>query len=688
MLNLSDSVQKVPLIGEKYSRILATLGIITIEDLLLYFPVKHADTSEISRISDLNTMEKKTVMVTINSLKNIRTRYGKYITEGTVSDDSGTIEVVWFNQPFIKKNLRIGSTILLNGKLNPKRNKPQLYSPQYEAVKNEETTHLGAITPIYPVTEGVTTKWLRSRLKFLIKNHSYLLKSIKNQLPQSVAKCYDLEAQDTAIEQIHFPQDFESLKKAKRRLAFDELLAIQMKLVKKINKRRKQKGPKVKEFPHEISRFLGNLEFKPTKAQSRVIEEILADFKREYPANRLIQGDVGCGKTLVAAAVSIPVMESGYQVALLAPTAILAKQHGETVKRLLPNYEIKVVTGASEKQSCQLSAVGCQLVIGTHALLHRQKSLFTNLGLVIVDEQHRFGVKQRETLVSQSDKSNEVTPHKLTMTATPIPRSIALTLFGDLEISIIDKMPKGRMPTKTYLVSQAKRDDSYKWIRNQIIGNQNVDGKKDVKRDEDKNLRKLEKKIRTNSRSQVFWLCPLIEESEKLQTKAVITEYEKLETEIFPDLKIDLLHGRLTEDEKNDKIKRMKDGKTDILVSTSVIEVGMDIPDANIIVIEGAERFGLAQLHQLRGRVGRRANQESWCFLFTSKNASPEAIKRLNYFSKVNDGLKVAEFDLANRGPGEVYGTKQAGIPDLKVANFGDIKLIKETREAAEEMIE
>jgi ATP-dependent DNA helicase RecG len=600
-------------------------------------------------------------------MKNIRTRYRKFITEGVASDDSGTVYIVWFNQPYIKKNLRIGSTILLNGKLNPKRNKPQLYSPQYEPVKNTEFTHIGIISPIYPTTEGITSKWLRSRIKFLIKYHPYLPESIKNSLPQKIEKCYALEGLKYSITQIHFPTDFKALKKAKERLAFDELLAIQMKLVKRINKRKTQKAPKVEEYKKEIREFLETLEFTPTKAQLCSIKEITLDFKKKYPANRLLQGDVGCGKTLVAAAVSLPVIKSGYQVAIMAPTAILAKQHYETLSKFFKdiNISIKLVTGSTKKQNsqlstvnCQLSTVNCQLLIGTHALLHRFDNLFKKLGLVIVDEQHRFGVKQRKKLVSPTN-NKDIVPHKITMTATPIPRSIALTLFGDLDISIIDEMPKGRTPTKTYLVPQRKRLNSYDWIRSQI----------------------------SDFSSQVFWLCPLIEESEKLQTKAVITEYEKLETEIFPKLRIDMLHGRLSEDEKNEKIMFMKQGKIDILVSTSVIEVGMDIPNANVIVIEGAERFGLAQLHQLRGRVGRRANQESWCFLFPSRNASFEATKRLKYFSKVNDGLQVAEFDLENRGPGEVYGTKQAGIPDLKVASFGDIKLIKQTREAAEEIL-
>lgn len=658
MFKLTDPVEKVPLIGPRYQKLLGKLCIETIADLLYYFPTRHADTSKISLISELNTIERKTIQCEVEYIKNIRTKFRKFITEARVYDESGSIDIIWFNQPFITRVLRPSSKILLNGKLNPKRNKPQLYSPGYETLKGGSPLHLGGIVPMYPTTEGVTSKWLRSRIKLLISKCPYLLKSVKSSIPQEIQKCYALIDLEDAIRYIHFPKDKEELSLAKKRLAFDELLSIQLKLVKRKKEREGEKGPKIMKFNKDIEEFLKKLDFKPTKAQLRAIKEITTDFKKRYPANRLLQGDVGCGKTLVAAAVSIPVIKSGYQAAIMAPTAILAQQHYETLKELLRNtrFTMQLITGAS-KQCNHGTMRQCDLIIGTHVLLHRHQNLFQNLGLVIIDEQHRFGVAQRKVLVEQA--KNGLIPHKITMTATPIPRSIALSLFGDLDISIIDEMPRGRIPTKTRLVPHSKRKDAYKWIEDQI----------------------------QSTKNQIFWICPLIEESEKLQTKAVITEYEKLETEIFPKLRIDLLHGRLAEEEKIEKILHMKQGKTDILVSTSVIEVGMDIPNANIIVIEGAERFGLAQLHQLRGRVGRRANCESWCFLFSSENASPIAQKRLKYFAKVNDGLKVAEFDLQNRGPGEVYGTKQAGIPDLKVASFRDIRLIKQTRDAAEKIL-
>lgn len=674
MLKLQDTVDKIPFIGTKYKELLSVLGVYTIEDLLYHFPVRHTDTSRVSQISELDILESKTIKCEIDSIRNIRTKYRKLLIEAKVSDESGSIDVIWFNQRFLTQTLKIGSEVLLNGKLNPNRNKPQLYSPTYEVLRTTKPTHLGTIVPIHPTTTGITTKWLRSRINFLLNNHTYLLEDLQDDIPQDIKNRYELINLKKAIQSIHFPKNFQGLKQSNRRLAFDELLNIQLRLLKQRKARSNRKASTITINNKIIKQFLDNLIFKPTDAQKRTIREILSDFNKGYPANRLIQGDVGCGKTLVAAAVSIPIIESGFQVAILAPTSILAKQHYETLKTLFKKSKIKIhlVTGDTKQPNkvvvqpkqrkfstgLKRNNETIDLIIGTHALLHRHKELFKKLGLVIVDEQHRFGVKQRKVLIENPTNRN-VVPHKITMTATPIPRSIALTLFGDLDISIIDEMPEGRLPTKTYLVPHHKRNDSYKWI-------------------EDKTK---------NSKAQVFWICPLIEESEKLQTKAVITEYKRLETEIYPDLKIDLLHGRFTEEEKNSKILRMREGKTDILVSTSVIEVGMDIQNANIIVIEGAERFGLAQLHQLRGRVGRKAKQRSWCFLFSSKNASLQAVKRLKYFSKVNDGLKVAEFDLENRGPGEVYGTRQAGIPDLKLANLGDIRMIKETREAAEEII-
>ncbi len=683
-MRLSDDITRIPFIGPKYQKLFGKLGISTIEDLLYYFPIKYQDTSQISQISSLSVFEKKTILAEVEEIKNFRTKNGKFITEAIVSDNSGKINVIWFNQPFLTNVIKAGSKILLNGKLNPNRNKPQLYSPTYEIPKNNHFTHLGLITPIYSITSGISSKFIRAKIKYVLENHPKLIESIKDTLPHFLRKRYDLIDLPTAISQIHFPKSKISLKNARKRLAFNELLDIQLKLVKEIRKRRLMKSVKIKQFSKEVSNFLDNLEFKPTRAQILAIKEILQDFKKAYPANRLLQGDVGCGKTIVAAGISIPVIKSGYQVVILSPTSILANQHYNTFMKLFSNsnFKIKLITSKTVKSKEDFK--DADILIGTHALLFNKERFYHKIGLIIVDEQHRFGVEQRNLLVSwaNSTKNREV-PHKLTMTATPIPRSIALTFFGNLDLTIIDEMPKGRKPTKTFLVPHNKYIDACRWIEKMIISKTGVNTKEKTHPGKQENLNLLQEK----NKICVFWLCPLIEESEKLQTSDVLTKYNSLKNEIFPNLQIDMLHGRLSEEEKNEKIKKMKEGKIDILVSTSVIEVGMDIENARIIVIEGAERFGLAQLHQLRGRVGRRAGQDSWCFLFTSKGASSEAIKRLKYFSKIDNGLKVAEFDLKNRGPGEVYGTKQSGIPDLKVAKITDLKLVKQAREAAEELI-
>jgi ATP-dependent DNA helicase RecG len=654
MLNLKDPVTNIPHVGPTYAELLAQLSINHIEDLLFHFPVRYSDTSNISKISEMNSFEKKTILCIPYNINTIRTRFGKFITQATVYDTSGQIKVIWFNQPFLSKIIKVGSTLLLNGKTNPKRKTPELYSPEYEILKTDDPLHLGIITPIYRTTEGLSNKWIRTRIKSIFSKYRYLLDQIKDIIPQSIQKSYVLVGQKEAIRKIHLPESENDIKQSRKRLGFDELIVVQIKLLKKKILQNKRRGPKVLVNSKNIETFLNSLEYRPTKSQLKAIKEVINDFKKDYPSNRLLQGDVGCGKTLVAAATCIPVIESGYQAALMAPTSILAKQHYETIKSLFRNNNIKIklVTGHTKKQNY----FNYDVIIGTHALLFRQRQLFTALGYIIVDEQHRFGVKQRETLVSLQ-KSNNFYPHNLTMTATPIPRSIALTLFSNLDISIIDELPEGRLKPKTFLVPKDKTTDAYKWIKEKV------------------------------KKTQIFWICPLIEESDKIEVKAVKKEYERLRNIVFPELKIDYLHGKLTEDDKNRKIKLMKQGKIDILISTSVIEVGMDIPNANIIVIEGAERFGLAQLHQLRGRIGRRSNQKSWCLLFTSENVSSQAYKRLKYFSKVNDGLKVAEYDLKSRGPGEVYGIKQAGIPNLKIASFTNIKLIKQTREAAEKIL-
>lgn len=654
MLRLEDNILMVPLVGPSYAERLSILGIQSVKDLLFHFPSRTEDTGDIVSITELSTSENRRISCYIDRISNFRTRGRKYITTAVVSDSSGKIEVIWFNQPYLTKTLKKGSQAILYGKLNPKQKKAQLYSPLWEQTTGNNVTHLAKITPHYPLTEGISEKWLRSKISYLLSTHKYLLEQLTEDLPVNIRNEEDLIDISTAVSDAHFPKEEGKFEKAVERLAFDELLGIQKNLLKRKKTRELQTGPEISLDPKILSNFLSKIPFKPTIAQLRTITEIFSDMKKSFPANRMVQGDVGCGKTLVAAAVSLPVMKSGYQVAIVAPTGILAKQHFESFQEFYKenNWKIGLITGKTKASGIDKEY---DLIIGTHAIFHRYENLINKLGLIIIDEQHRFGVKQRETLSKVLQKHK---PHKITMTATPIPRSMALSLFGDQDISIIDEMPPGRKPTTTHVVPHSKRKDSFSWIEDKVAeGN------------------------------QVFWICPLIEDSEIIRVKSATKQFEELSKSRLGKFNIKLLHGRKDDAEKNSIINSLLEKKTNILVSTSVIEVGIDIPDANIIVIEGAERFGLAQLHQLRGRVGRRKNKDSWCFLFPSKGASSEAKKRLEFFSKQDDGLKVAEYDLKRRGPGEVYGTKQSGIPNLKFASLLDLDLIKRTRRVAEKIM-
>ncbi|HEC64196.1 MAG TPA: ATP-dependent DNA helicase RecG [bacterium] len=661
MLNLEDPITKVPLIGPRYKEILEYLGIQTIEDLLYYFPTRFDDASKVNLISKLNANENLTIKAKVLEIKSIRIRGGRSMQRGLIEDESGQVEVLWFNQPFLTKNLRQDLVFLFRGKLNPKSKKPQLSNPEYELVNEEivqESVHLGRIRPIYALTEGISSKWLRSRIKWVVDRIGKELE-IEESLPKEITDKYKLLDLNSALKWIHFPESEEKIKEARDRLGFEEMLVIQVQLEKKRRRRMKFKARKIGTDSKLKEELINNLGFQPTKAQLRVIKEIQSDIGKAVPMNRLLQGDVGSGKTLIAIDAALHTAKAGLQTVILVPTSVLAKQHYDSFSDMLNPFDIEVdlITSATPKDKKERRKKKSEgsILIGTHAILHRKEQLIKDLGLLVIDEQHRFGVKQRKEIAKDIEKLTKTSsPHQLTMTATPIPRSVVLTFFGDIDVSRIDEMPPGRTPTKTHLVPDKKRNSSYKWIKE-----------------------KVEKGVK------VFWITPLIEESDKLETKSVEETYKHLTKDIFPDLKIQKLHGRINPDEKQKILDDFTEGKFQILVSTSVIEVGIDIPDADIIVIEGAERFGLAQLHQLRGRVGRR-EKESWCFLFTSDgDETEEQNARLSYFAGENDGLKIAEYDLKRRGPGEVYGTKQAGIPNLRIADFHDVKLIEKTREAA-----
>lgn len=685
-MTLSDSIAKLRMVGPIYAKRLEKLGIFTIEDLLYHFPFRYDDFSIISPISRLQVGETVTVTGKLEKITNTFTKTGKRLQEATITDDTGSIEAVWFNQVYLVKTFKIGENYNFSGKVEWFGHKKVLLSPEYEQLKpttdyrlqtTAETIHTGRLVPIYPETYGVSSKWLRSRIKIALEifcNH------IEEFLPDEIRNNENLMPEIEAVRQIHFPQNHLFAQQSKYRLAFDELFLIQLAALERKNQWQKQPVKQKMIIDKEkIKQFIENLPFDLTNAQQRCMEEILDDLGRETPMNRLLEGDVGSGKTVVAAISAYAIFLNGYQTLLMAPTEILAEQHYSTLQSLLTSLgvPIEIITG-SRKLKSQSSKMSFQkreassgihidsrlrgndtdnklipkVIVGTHALLFQDFDP-QKIGLVIVDEQHRFGVEQRTILAQKG-----IAPHFLTMTATPIPRTIALTLFGDLDFSVIDEMPKGRISIKTWVVPNEKRTKGYEWIRSRI----------------------------KNTPEQAFIVCPLIEQSETLvDVKAVTKEYGKLSKEIFPDLRLALLHGKVKSKEKEKILTDFKEGKLDILVTTPVVEVGIDIPNATIMMIEGADRFGLAQLHQLRGRVGR-SNLQSYCLLFT-ENQTQKVVERLKYMEKTNIGMELAEADLQLRGPGEIYGTRQHGFPDLKIASFSDLDLIQKTRTVAQKLI-
>lgn len=637
---------------------LESLGISSVKDFLLYFPRTYNDASQYTNISDLRTDQVNTIKGKLSSLFNMRTKYGKKITRGIFSDQSGSIEVVWFNQPHLLRMLPKKVDIVLSGKAKFAFGKITLQNPSYEILNNyEEQIHSGRIVPVYHETEGINSKWIRTKLKPLVDNWTDLF---EEYMPESILEANSFLGYSESIREVHFPENEEKLNKAIKRLAFDELFLLQLKVLQKKWFWQNISENEIKEMKikkGEIKNLLDQLPFELTNAQKRVVNEILTDLTKKFPMTRLIQGDVGSGKTVVAAIAALNVVINGFQVAIMAPTEILAKQHYQTFLKTLNKFglNIQFIAGSTPQKQKedivrQMKTGTADVVIGTHALI-QEGILFKKLGLAIIDEQHRFGVKQREILKKNGS------PHLLTMTATPIPRTMALTLYGDQDLSIIDEMPKGRQKIITKTVPENKRIQAYRWIEDQV-----------------------------NKGRQTFVICPLIDESDVLEVKSVLQEYAYLSEHIFPNLKLGLLHGKLKQEEKDQIMLDFQENKINVLVSTSVVEVGIDVPNASIMLIEGAERFGLSQLHQFRGRVGRGEHQ-SYCFLFTGP-LSEEGQKRMKAMEKHNSGFTLSEIDLELRGPGEVYGLKQSGIPDLKMASLTDSETIEKARKFAQLIID
>ena len=639
---LDTSVDKITKIGPSYKNRLNNLNISTLEDLLYHFPVRYENFTEKRELNSLAAGEKVSVEGSVLQIKTIRTKFGKFLTFATISDGKGTIECVWFNQPYINRIVKSGQKLGLSGKVDYFNGKIALISPEYEFINpNKLPIHTHGLIPIYPETRGVSSKWLRSKIKLLLDE-----KGIKNFeiLPAGIINKYKLGNWYESMKNIHFPTNIKLANTARKRFAFEEFFLIQLAaMMRKAKWQSRQKTDPFKVDQEKIMGFIADLPFPLTRAQNKVIKEIIVDLKGTKPMNRLLQGDVGSGKTVVAAIISLITYLNGRDVLFMAPTEILAKQHLQTLESLLSPYGIKVGLQTGSKKTKDKP----NLLVGTHALIF-SKTLPKSIGLIIIDEQHRFGVEQRSLL-----RNKGVVSHFLTMSATPIPRTMALTLYGDLDLSVIDELPAGRKRVKTFVVPREKRDGAYNFIREHV-----------------------------RKGNQVFIICPLIEPSETLvSVKNATEEWKKLSSEVFPEYSVDLLHGRLKEKEKDMVVKRFKAGESNILVSTPVVEVGIDIPNATIMMIEASERFGLAQLHQIRGRVGRSSDQ-SYCLLFT-ENDSPEILARLKNMEKKHVGLDLAELDLKIRGPGQLYGTAQHGLPTLKVANLSDSELIEKTRKEA-----
>lgn len=648
-ISLSTPIEKFPLVGPAFKDRLKKLEIETVFDLLNHYPHRWQDFSLISPIGLVQAGEKVTVKGEILSISNLYTRSGKQLQKAIVADATGSCRVIWFNQPFLVKNLAPGTKVALSGKLQESLTKPALISPEYEILKTKQTIHTGRLVPVYPETASVSSKWLRSRIALALNLAGSLL---IDWLPEKIKRKYRLIDLPTALNQIHFPLNLNWAKNAKERLAFDELLLLHLQT---LNRRSSWQEKKIK-VPLKINQakidqFISRLPFKLTKDQEKAVEEILKDLGKATPANRLLQGDVGSGKTVVAAIAIYACFLNQKKSAFMVPTELLAEQHLKTLEQLLAPYGVKIgfFTSSFKNKSGQEKI---DLFLGTHALLHRKLN-FKKVDLVIIDEQHRFGVEQRSTLINQSH-----CPHLLTMTATPIPRTIALTLYGDLDLSLIYQMPKGRKKVKTWVVGKQKREDAYDWVKKQVL----------------------------KKGSQVFIVCPLIELSQKermANVRAAAEEFEKLK-KIFRGLNLSLLHGRVKAGQRQKIMRKLSQGRIDILVSTPVVEVGIDIPNATVMLIEAAERFGLSQLHQLRGRVGR-GEKQAYCLLFSDLER-PQNLRRLRAMENFRSGLKLAEMDLKIRGPGEIYGTAQSGFLNLKIASFTDSNLISRTRQAAEEL--
>lgn len=675
MFTLDTPIEKLARVGPKNLPRLKKLGIETVKDLLWHFPHRYEDyrrqvrAEEIREPGEVVSLCGEVVKIKTTSLWRRRS-----VTEAFIQDHSGIVRAVWFNQPYLENSLPLESRVGLSGKTSLDKHGLYLSNPSYEKISSDSPTHTGRLVPVYPETEGLTSKYLR----FLIKPILFLQTNFPDSLPESILSKYGFPALDLAVKQIHFPDSPEEAEQARERMAFEELFLFQLRSIANRRQAMRQKAPIIKFEAEAIKQFVDSLPFELTNDQKVAAFEILKDLEKKYPMNRLLNGDVGSGKTVVALIAAYQTIRHQKQAVLMAPTEILAQQHFDSLRSLttsVSGIRIGLLTGSKAKlnqdgreikltkKSIQekIAAGKVDLVIGTHAVIQKDIK-FKSLALVILDEQHRFGVEQRAALL----KNQQEVPHLLSMTATPIPRTLALTIYGDLDISLIKEKPKNRKKIITRVVSKKNEAQAYHFLEKEISAGR-----------------------------QVFVICPRIELSDPktaiktsgpqskmnvlwAEVKAVTAEYEKLSQKVFPHLKIAILHGKMKPKEKERVMSAFKNGFYDILVSTSVVEVGVDIPNCSVMLIENAERFGLAQLHQFRGRVGR-AEHQSYCLLVNGGNNRVEN-SRLKALEKCDDGFQLAEEDLKLRGPGEFTGNKQSGLPDLAMASLTNLELIKKAR--------
>ena len=651
----------------------AKFGVVTLRDMLYFFPNRHLDYSQRKYVSELEVGRDETIIANIWQTARVNIG-GRPSTEAIVGDEKGNIRIIWFNNPYLAKTLKTNTRIVVSGRVNVFHGRLQFESPEWEVFLEGELVHTGRLVPVYPLTQGLRQRQVRKLMQDLMQGFA---DRVPEFLPQTLRRRLKLMGIGEAIRQAHYPDDAAHKAMARRRLAFDELFILQLGVqARKQEWQRGAPASAVPDNPALLERFAGSLPYELTGAQRRALADVLRDLGTPVPMSRLLQGDVGSGKTVVAAAAMLQTVATGYQAAIMAPTEILAEQHFRGIGGLYGGaatevdtddayvrqfdgllerpLRLAVLTGgvpAAAKRVLQqrIGAGEIDIVVGTHALIQSQVR-FRNLCLTVIDEQHRFGVEQRAAL-----RGKGVSPHLLVMTATPIPRTLALTLYGDLDLSVIDEMPPGRQEIKTKWFGPEDMPRVYNFIRRQV-----------------------------KAGHQAFVICPLVEESEAVAARAATTEYERLSAQVFSDLNLALLHGRLAAKAKDEVMRGFHAGKTDLLVSTAVVEVGIDVPNATVMMVESADRFGLSQLHQFRGRVGRGTAQ-SYCMLITA-NASEVARQRLDVIEKTQDGFQLAEADLEMRGPGEFFGTRQSGMPDLRMARLSDVGLLEKARAEAEQL--